>query len=145
MRKLSVTRIWAFSVLERLNCMKSNISQTRHGPVAKHRVSTMIIASFLTILVCSFLFVLNLAHHNNTATASTANKAAPLATSQLGVYFGSADAALVKLNAGNGKLAWRYATNGTAIPAPATIANGIVYVGAQDGTVTALNATTGAV
>ena len=128
--------------------MKSNISQSRHGPAVKHRVSTMIIASFLTILVCSFLVVLNLAHRNNAATASTASasrNASHLTTSQLGVYFGSADGALVKLNAANGQLAWRYATKGTAIPAPATIVNGTVYVGTQDGTVTALNATTGAV
>src|SRR5579863_4339189 len=121
--------------------MRSNVSQSRHGPETKHRVSTMLIASFLTILVCSFLIVLNLAHRNNAATASAstnASNASHLASSQLSVYVGSADGALVKLNAANGQLIWRYATKGTAVPAPATVANGVVYVGAQDGSVYAL-------
>lgn len=128
--------------------MRSKVSQSRHGPQAKRReyhVSTMIIASFLTILVCSFLFVLNLAHHNSTVTASASSNGSHAASTQLGVYFGSADGALVKLNAANGKVVWRYATNGSHLPAPATVANGVVYVGMQDGSVYALHAATDAV
>ena len=122
--------------------MRSNLSQSRHGPAVKQRVSTMLIASFLTILVCSFLIILNLAHHNNAATASASTNASHLASSQLSVYAGAADGALIKLNAANGQLVWRYATKGTAIPAPATVANGTVYVGTQDGSVYALQAAT---
>ena len=128
--------------------MKSKVTQSRHGLEAKHpehHVSTMIVVSFFTILVCSFLFVLNLAHHNSATTASASSKGARTASTQLNVYAGSADGALVKLNATNGKVIWRYATNGSHIPAPATVANGTVYVGTQDGSVYALHATTGAV
>ncbi|MHB8600543.1 MAG: outer membrane protein assembly factor BamB family protein [Ktedonobacteraceae bacterium] len=128
--------------------MTSKVSQSRHGPEAKHpehRVGTMIIAAFLTILVCSFLFVLNLAHHNSAATARASSNGAHAASTQLNVYVGSADGALVKLNATNGKVIWRYATKGSHVPAPAIVANGSVYVGAQDGSVYALNAATDAV
>lgn len=134
--------------------MKSNISQSRHGPLAKRRASTIIITVFLTILVCSFLVVLNLAHRSNAATSSASSASntssassntSHLTTPPLGVYFGSADGSLAKVNAANGQLVWRYATNGTTISAPTTVANGMVYVSAQNGTITALNATTGAV
>ncbi len=128
--------------------MTSKVSQSRHGPEVKpreHRVSTMIIAAFLTILIGSFLFVLNLAHHNSAATARASSNGAHAASTQLGVYVGSANGALVKLNAANGKVIWRYATKGSHLPAPATVANGTVYVGTQDGSVYALNAATDAV
>jgi outer membrane protein assembly factor BamB len=131
--------------------MADKVSQSRHGPEAnrrEHRVGTMIIISFLTILVCSFLFVLNLAHHNSAVTArasSNGSNGSHTASTQLNVYVGSADGALVKLNAANGKVIWRYATNGSHVPAPATVANGTVYVGTQDGSVYALNAATNAV
>lgn len=131
--------------------MTSKVLQSRHGPEAKgrehreHRIGTTIIAAFLTILVCSFLFVLNLAHHNSAVTARASSNGAHAASTQLNVYVGSADGVLVKLNAANGKVIWRYATNGSHIPAPATVVNGTVYVGTQDGSVYALKATTGAV
>ncbi|MEO8974000.1 MAG: PQQ-binding-like beta-propeller repeat protein [Ktedonobacteraceae bacterium] len=120
-------------------------SQSRHGPETKRRVSTMIIAAFLTILVCSFLFVLNFAHHNSAANARASSNGSQTASTQLSVYVGSANGALVKLNAANGKVIWRYATNGSHLPAPATVANGTVYVGTQDGSVYALHAATDAV
>lgn len=128
--------------------MASKVSQTRHGPEAQrrgHPAGTMIIAAFLTILVCSFLFVLNLAHHNSAVTVRASSNGASTASTQLNVYVGSANGALVKLNAANGKVIWRYATNGSSIPAPATVASGTVYVGAQDGSVYALHAATDAV
>ena len=111
----------------------------------EHRLSTMIIAAFLTILVCSFLFVLNLAHHNSAATVRASSNGSSAASTQLSVYVGSANGALVKLNAANGKAIWRYATHGSHLPAPATVANGTVYVGTQDGSVYALHAATDAV
>ncbi|HVB25904.1 MAG TPA: PQQ-binding-like beta-propeller repeat protein [Ktedonobacteraceae bacterium] len=128
--------------------MTSKESQSRHRPEAKHRehrVGTIIIALFLTILVCSFLFVSNLAHHNSAATARASSTGSPATSTQLKVYVGTANGTLVKLNAANGKVIWRYATNGSHLPAPATIANGTVYVGTQDGSIYALNAATDAV
>ena len=46
-------------------------------------------------------------------------------------------------NVSNGKLTWSYTTGDYVVSSPA-VANGVVYVGSDDGNVYALNATTGA-
>jgi eukaryotic-like serine/threonine-protein kinase len=46
-------------------------------------------------------------------------------------------------NVGNLSLKWKYQTGGTVFDSP-TVANGVVYVGSNDGNVYALNASTGA-
>ncbi len=133
--------------------MKRNVPVSRHGPKMQNWISSLAVAMFLTLLVGSLVIVLNLAHQNkNAITAHTANHTSNIASfsnqtntslSQLGVYVGSSDGALYKLDAQSGTFLWRYQTNGRSIPAPPTVAAGTVYIGSQDGFVYALNASNG--
>jgi outer membrane protein assembly factor BamB len=55
------------------------------------------------------------------------------------VYFGSVDGAVYALEAGTGKLRWRYQTDGPVASSP-VVADGVVYVGSLDGCLYALRA-----
>src|SRR6266516_6410392 len=90
-------------------------------------------------LVGSLLVVSSIVHQkgNHTASASTAS-------TSLGVYVGSGDGALYKLDAKNGALRWRFKTQGRTISAPAAGVDGVVYVGSSDGNVYALSTRSGA-
>lgn len=61
-------------------------------------------------------------------------------TPQLGAYVGAGDGSLYKLDASDGTLQWRFQTQGRDIPAPATVANGVVFFGSADGNVYAVSA-----
>src|SRR5438132_7296887 len=103
-------------------------------------IATLLI---LTVLIGSLVVVINQAHLSKKATVSTSVDHSQTVQSQLGVYVGSGDGALFKLDAQKGQFLWRYKTQGRTIPAPATVANGIVYVGSLDGSVSALQAVDG--
>src|SRR5438128_1945785 len=123
--------------------MKSKIPDSLAKPALQRRLGMIVAMLVLTLLVGSLVFVLNLAHLHRTAIASPSQSQVQTASSQVGVYVGSADGALYRLNAATGQLAWRYKTRGKSIPAPATVANGVVYAGSLDGSVYALNAANG--
>lgn len=132
--------------------MKSNVPVSRHGPRWQSRLSTLAIVMFLTLLIGSLIIVLNLAHQIKTVTAlaphhssisANVSNHANTSLSQLGVYAGSSDGALYKLDAQSGKSLWHFQTSGRSIPAAPTVAAGTVYLASQDGYVYALNASNG--
>lgn len=123
--------------------MKSNPPVSRAKPALLHRLGIIVAVLVLTLLIGSMVFVLNLAHRQATATVRSSLTSVHTASSQVGVYVGSADGAIYRLNAANGQLTWRYKTRGRSIAAPATVDNSIVYAGSLDGSVYALNATDG--
>src|SRR6266853_5667882 len=99
--------------------MKSKIPVSLAKPASQHPLGIVVTLLVLSLLVGSLLVVLNLAHQHHPATAHPSLSQAPTATSQIGVYVGSADGAIYRLNAANGQLVWRYQTRGNSIPAPA--------------------------
>lgn len=116
----------------------------------KHLSGTISLVLFLIILLGGFLIVLKVAQQSSQqASASTAGQQAvhPQAgttnASSLGVYIGTGDGALEKRDAGTGTLLWRFKTQGTSIPAAASIVAGVVYLGSQEGNVYALHASDG--
>lgn len=130
--------------------MKSRGRESLSKKRTYHRLLNLCIVLFLTVLVGSLVLVLHAARHNTVTTGSQRTisihrNTQLLATTQVGVYVGNAEGALLKLDAAKGQLLWQYKTRGTSIPAPSTIAQGVVYVGSQNGSVYALNASTGAV
>ena len=123
--------------------MKSKVHASQSGTKWQHSIGMFAMVLFLTILIGSLILVLNLAHQSKNANASSSISYSKVAASQVGVYVGSNDGALFKLDAQNGSQLWRYKTKGNIIPAPPTIVNGVVYVGSQEGFVYALNAADG--
>src|SRR5437588_1694001 len=123
--------------------MKSKVVVSLAKPASQRRLGIIVAVLVLTLLVGSLVFVLNLARQHKNATASPLLSHVQTASSQTGVYVGSADGAFYRLNAANGQLVWRYKTRGNSIPAPATVDNGVVYAGSLDGSVYALNAANG--
>ena len=123
--------------------MKSKAPVSRAKSALPHSLGITVAVLVLTLLVGSLVFVLNLAHRQPTATVRSSLSSVHTASPQAGVYVGSADGAIYRLNAANGQLAWRYKTRGRSIAAPATVVNSIVYAGSLDGSVYALNATDG--
>jgi len=113
--------------------MKSNIPFSKDERSLQHRLGAIAAVLVLTFLLGSLVIVLN---HSRSAIGST---------SKLGVYAGSGDGALFKLDAANGQLLWRFKTQGHSIPAPVTVANGVAYVSSLEGFVYALGAVDGKV
>ncbi len=109
--------------------MKSNLLQALPWLTGTHAV-----ISFLTPLIGGVVIILTFVSVGGGSYA-----AAP----QVGVYVGSGDGAVYRLEAQNGKFLWRFQTQGRTIPAPVTVAAGRVYFGSTDGKVYALNAANG--
>ncbi len=124
--------------------MKRNIQVSHNGTKWQHTIGLVATVSFLTLLIGSLIVVSNLARQSKNAIASSSISYSKTTTSHLGVYVGSNDGALFKLDAQNGSQLWRFKTKGNIIPAPPTVVNGVVYVGSQEGLVYALNAVDGA-
>ena len=87
----------------------------------------------LTFLLASLALIFTSLHPGKNANAG----------SQFGVYVGSGDGAIFKLDAANGQQLWRYKTKGSSIPAPVTDSNGMIYAGGLDGIVYALSTADG--
>ena len=115
--------------------MKSKVPFSKGGHSLQRRMGVLAVVLVLTFLLASLAVVFNLFHPSKNANAG----------SQLGVYAGSGDGAIFKLDAANGQQLWRYKTKGNSIPAPVTDVNGMIYVGGSDGFVYALSATDGKV
>lgn len=111
-----------------------------------HHLLNLCIVLFLTVLVGGLVLVFHAARHNITMTGNAhITSRHLLITTGTGVYVGNAEGVLLKLDAAQGQLLWHYKTRGLSIPAPSTVAQGVVYVGAQDGSVYALNGSMGVV
>lgn len=123
--------------------MNSNVPNSHDEHTPRHRLGMIATVLILTVLIGSLVVVTSQAHLSKKATVSTSIDHSQTVQSQLGVYAGSGDGSLFKLDAQKGQFLWRYKTQGRTIPAPATVANGIVYVGSLDGSVSALQAADG--
>ena len=119
--------------------MKNNVSEFHGGQTPQRRAGTIVAFLFVTLLVGSLVFVLNIVHHSPGVASSPSLASA----SQLGVYIGSGDGFLYKLNATSGSLQWHQKIADRHIPAPPTVAGGVVYTGSLNGSVYALNSATG--
>jgi outer membrane protein assembly factor BamB len=115
--------------------MKSKVPFTKGEHSLQRRMGVIAVVLVLTFLLASLAVVFNLFHPSKNASAG----------SQLGVYAGSGDGAIFKLDAANGQQLWRYKTKGNSIPAPVTDVNGMIYAGGLDGFVYALSTTDGKV
>jgi len=120
---------------------KAPNSPPEHPPL--HRSGMIAAVLILTVLVGSLVVVTSQARLSKKAIPSTSGVHSQTTQSLLGVYVGSGDGSLFKLDSQQGQFIWRYKTQGRTIPAPATVANGIVYVGSIDGSVSALQAADG--
>ena len=114
--------------------MKSNVSEFHEGQTSRRRIGIIVAILFITLLVGSLVIALNLVRQRNSSLASA---------SQLGVYVGSGDGILYKLDAKSGSLIWHQQIDGSHMPAPPAVADGIVYYGSRDGSIHARNSATG--
>src|SRR5258706_4499048 len=130
--------------------MQKKLSVSRYRSLTRRLPGTIALTLFLTLLLGSFLLILNMARQSKQGQASTPGQttlahAGGTTASSPGVYIGTGDGALAKLDGATGSLRWRYKTLGMSIPAAATVVAGKVYLGSQEGTVYALNASDGTV
>ena len=123
--------------------MNSNVPNSHDEQPPRHRSGMIATVLILTVLIGSLVVVTSQAHLGKKTTVSTSIDHSQTVQSQLGVYVGSGDGSLFKLNAQKGQFLWRYKTQGRSISAPATVANGVVYIGSLDGSVSALQAADG--
>lgn len=114
--------------------MMSNVSEFHEGQTSRRRIGTIVAILFITLLVGSLVIALNLVRHSNPSLASA---------SQLGVYVGSGDGFLYKLDAKSGSLIWHQQIDGSQMPASPAVADGVVYYGSRDGSIHARNYATG--
>ena len=114
--------------------MKSNVSEFHEGQTSRRRIGTIVAILFIMLLVGSLVIALNLVRQRNSSLASA---------SQLGVYVGSGDGILYKLDAKSGSLIWHQQIDGSQIPASPAVAVGVVYYGSRDGSIHARNSATG--
>ena len=114
--------------------MKSNVSEFHEGQTPRRRIGTIVAILFIMLLVGSLVIVLNLVRRSNSSLASA---------SQLGVYVGSGDGILYKLDAKSGSLIWHQQIDGSQMPASPAEAVGVVYYGSRDGSIHARNSATG--
>jgi outer membrane protein assembly factor BamB len=131
--------------------MKSNLPESPKGQTLRRRINTIVTLLFLTLLVGSLVVVVNMIRHGSSHAANSASsghsassRSGHLAgSSSLSVFVAGGLGELNKLDAQTGKLIWRFQSQGKEIPAPPTVANGIVYFGSTDGNVYAVNADNG--
>lgn len=128
--------------------MKKKVPVSRY----RHLPGTISLVLFLVFLIGSFLIVLRVAQQSSKQASASApgqqtthTHTGSASASSAGVYIGTGDGALDKLDAGTGAMLWRYKTQGKSIPAAASIVAGVVYLGSQEGNVYALNASDGTV
>ena len=119
--------------------MKSNVSESHEGQTSRRRIGTIVAILFIMLLVISLVIALNLVRQSRTAVGSHSLASA----SQLGVYVGSGDGILYKLDAKSGSLIWHQQIDGSHMPASPAVADGVVYYGSRDGSIHARNSTTG--
>src|SRR2546428_8311109 len=119
--------------------MKSNVPEFHEGQTSRRRIGIIVAILFITLLVISLVIALNLVRQSRTAVGSHSLASA----SQLGVYVGSGDGILYKLDAKSGSLIWHQQIDGSHMPAPPTVAGGVVYYGSRDGSIHARNSATG--
>src|SRR5258706_4133445 len=130
--------------------MENMLSDARYRSLSRRLQGTIALILFLTLLIGNVVLILNLARQSKQAQASTPGQttlahAGSTTASSPGVYIGTGDGALDKLDGATGSLRWRYKTLGMSIPAAATVVAGKVYLGSQEGTIYALNASDGTV
>ena len=113
--------------------MKSKDPFSRDDQPVQGRLGVIAVVLVLTFLLASLPVAFKLFHPGKNANPG----------SQLGVYVGSGDGAIFKLDAASGQQLWRYQTRGSSIPAPVTDSNGMVYAGGKDGFVYALSTADG--
>ncbi|TMD67412.1 MAG: hypothetical protein E6I97_23135 [Chloroflexi bacterium] len=123
--------------------MNSNVPNSHDEQPPRHRSGMIATVLILTVLIGSLVVVTSQAHLGKKTTVSTSIDHSQTVQSQLGVYVGSGDGSLFKLDAQKGQFLWRYKTQGRSIPAPATVANGVVYIGSLDGSISAVQAADG--
>ena len=119
--------------------MKSNVSEFHEGQTSRRRIGTIVAILFIMLLVISLVIALNLVRQSRTAVGSHSLASA----SQLGVYVGSGDGILYKLDAKSGSLIWHQQIDGSHMPAPPAVADGVLYYGSRDGSIHARNSATG--
>jgi eukaryotic-like serine/threonine-protein kinase len=119
--------------------MKSNVSEFHEGQTPRRRIGIIVAILFIMLLVISLVIALNLVRQSRTAVGSHSLVSA----SQLGVYVGSGDGILYKLDAKSGSLIWHQQIDGSHMPAPPAVADGVVYYGSRDGSIHARNSATG--
>jgi len=119
--------------------MMSNVSEFHEGQTPRRRIGTIVAILFIMLLVGSLVIALNLVRHSRTAVGSHSLASA----SQLGVYVGSGDGFLYKLDAKSGSLIWHQQIDGSQMPASPAVADGVVYYGSRDGSIHARNYATG--
>jgi len=132
--------------------MKSNLPDSPKGPTLRRRIETVVALLFLTLLVGSLIVVVNMIHHSSSHAARSASSGHTASrtsgrlagSASLSVFVAGGLGELNKLDAQTGKLLWRFQTQGKEIPAPPTVADGMVYFGSTDGNVYAVNADNGA-
>ena len=113
--------------------MKSKVPFSKGDHPLQRHLSVIAVVLVLTFLLASLALIFTSLHPGKNANAG----------SQFGVYVGSGDGAIFKLDAANGQQLWRYKTKGRSIPAPVTDSNGMIYFGGLDGIVYALSAADG--
>ena len=113
--------------------MKSKVPFSKDDHPLQRHLSVIAVVLVLTFLLASLALIFTSLHPGKNANAG----------SQFGVYVGSGDGAIFKLDAANGQQLWRYKTKGRSIPAPVTDSNGMIYFGGLDGFVYALSAADG--
>ncbi len=119
--------------------MKSNVSEFHEGQTSRRRIGIIVAILFIMLLVISLVIALNLVRQSRTAVGSHSLASA----SQLGVYVGSGDGILYKLDAKSGSLIWHQQIDGSHMPASPAVADGVVYYGSRDGSIHARNSATG--
>lgn len=127
--------------------MKKKVLASRSLSPAWFHPGSILLILCLALLIGGFLVVLKAAYQSKQipAHSTTHTYAHTAGTPSLGVYVGSTDGALAKLDARTGTLLWRYKTQGTSIPAAVTVVAGTTFLGSQEGIVYALNASNGAI
>src|SRR5438270_4085322 len=113
--------------------MKSKVPFSKDDHPLQRHLSVIAVVLVLTFLLASLALIFTSLHPGKNANAG----------SQFGVYVGSGDGAVFKLDAANGQQLWRYKTKGRSIPAPVTDSNGMIYLGGLDGIVYALSTADG--
>ena len=113
--------------------MKSKLPFSKGDHPLQRHLNVIAVVLVLTFLLASLALIFTSLHPGKNANAG----------SQFGVYVGSGDGAIFKLDAANGQQLWRYKTKGRSIPAPVTDSNGMIYFGGLDGIVYALSTADG--
>lgn len=121
--------------------MKSNPPENHHGPPLHRRIETILTLVFLSLLIGGLVIVSQI--HHNTSSSQAARLSNISSSSALSLYVADGAGGLEKLDAHTGTLLWRFQTQTRTISDPAVVAAGSVYFGTIDGTVYALNSSSG--